>query len=58
MDFSFTDEQELLLDNARRFVAERYDFAARKQILASADGYSVGVWKELADLGFLALNVP
>ncbi|MBS0374014.1 MAG: acyl-CoA dehydrogenase family protein [Proteobacteria bacterium] len=58
MDFSFTDEQELLLDNARRFVAERYGFAARKHILASADGYSAAVWKELADLGFLALNVP
>ncbi|MBS0395440.1 MAG: acyl-CoA dehydrogenase family protein [Proteobacteria bacterium] len=58
MDFSFSPEQELLLDNARRYAAERYDFAQRKKVLASADGYSRTTWRDFAELGLLALNVP
>lgn len=58
MDFSFSSEQQLLLDTARRYVAEQYGFARRKQILASPQGYSTVVWSEFAELGFLGLIVP
>lgn len=58
MDFSFTDEQQMLLDTTRRFIAERYDFEFRKQVRASNEGWSRDTWMQLADLGLLALIVP
>lgn len=58
MDFSFTEEQQMLLDTTRRFIAERYGFEHRNQVLASTDGWSREVWKQLADLGLLAIDIP
>jgi alkylation response protein AidB-like acyl-CoA dehydrogenase len=58
MDFSFTEEQLLLEDTVRRFVAKDYTFERRRAILASAEGWSREAWQQLADLGLLALNVP
>ncbi|NEX64560.1 acyl-CoA dehydrogenase family protein [Noviherbaspirillum galbum] len=58
MDFSFTEEQQMLLDTARRFVGKDYGFETRRRIKESADGYSREVWQGLADIGLLALNVP
>lgn len=58
MDFSFSEEQQLLQDTLRRYVADHYGFERRKQIIASADGFSREVWKDFAGLGLLGLNVP
>ena len=58
MDFSFTEEQLLLEDTVRRFVAKDYAFEQRRAIRASADGWSREAWQALADLGLLALNAP
>jgi len=58
MDFSFTDEQQMLLDTTRRFIAERYDFEYRNRVRASEAGWSRETWDGLADLGVLALNIP
>lgn len=59
MDFSFTEEQQMLLDTTRRFIAKDYGFELRRQIKEKApDGYSREVWRALADIGLLSLNVP
>jgi alkylation response protein AidB-like acyl-CoA dehydrogenase len=59
MDFTFTEEQQMLLDTTRRFVAKDYSFETRRQIKEkSPDGFSREVWKGLADIGLLSLNVP
>ena len=58
MDFSFNDEQQMLLDSTRRFIAERYGFEHRNHVRASADGWSREVWKQLGELGLLAINIP
>lgn len=58
MDFSFNDEQQMLLDTTRRFIAERYGFEHRNQVRASAEGWSREVWAQLAELGLLAINIP
>ncbi|MET0892767.1 MAG: acyl-CoA dehydrogenase family protein [Pseudoxanthomonas sp.] len=58
MDFAFNDEQQMLLDTTRRFIAGRYSFEQRKQVLSSTDGWSREVWAQLADLGLLAINIP
>lgn len=58
MDFKFSEEQQMLQDTARRFIAKDYNFETRQQIKATQEGFSKEVWQGLADLGLLALNVP
>lgn len=59
MDFTFTEEQQMLQDTTRRFIAKDYGFEARRQIKEKApEGFSREVWQSLADIGLLSLNVP
>jgi len=58
MDFNLTGEQQMLGDTVQRFVAKEYGFERRRSILRSPDGWSRDVWKQLAELGLLALQVP
>lgn len=58
MDFSYTDEEQMLLDSTRRYIASSYGFEQRRQSRDSTDGWSREVWQQLAELGLLALNVP
>jgi alkylation response protein AidB-like acyl-CoA dehydrogenase len=59
MDFTYTEEQQMLQDTTRRFIAKDYGFEARRQIKEkSPEGFSRDVWQGLADLGLLALNLP
>jgi len=58
MDFNFSEEQQLLADSVQRFVREHYTFEMRREILKSATGWSREIWKEIAELGLTALNVP
>jgi len=55
VDFSFTDEQQMLQDSVRKFVRENYDFDTRKNILASEKGYSEDYWNLFAELGWLTV---
>lgn len=58
MDFTFSQEQQMLLDTTRRFIAAEASFAARRRSSTQADGFSRSVWQGFADLGLLALQVP
>ena len=58
MDFTLTDEQQMLLEATRRFLIKDYDFAAREKIRHSATGFSQSAWQAMSDLGLLALAVP
>ncbi len=55
MDFSFSQEQDILRDSVRRFVAENYNLESRRKILASDEGYDVAHWNQFAELGWLML---
>lgn len=55
MNFSFTDEQQMLQDSVQKFVRENYDFDTRKEILASDQGYSRDYWQLFAELGWLTV---
>ncbi|MFT4103620.1 MAG: acyl-CoA dehydrogenase [Burkholderiaceae bacterium] len=55
MDLNFTDEQRLLAQSVERFVAQRYDYAARARILAGTERFSGEVWSAMAEFGWLAL---
>ncbi|HEY8554553.1 MAG TPA: acyl-CoA dehydrogenase family protein [Burkholderiales bacterium] len=58
MHFTFTEEQQMLEDTVRRFVARDYTFERRRAIAASPEGWSREVWNHFAELGLLGLNVP
>jgi alkylation response protein AidB-like acyl-CoA dehydrogenase len=58
MDFNFTEEQTLLADSLRRYLAKSYALPARRQAIAAQAGYSAEHWQAYADMGVLALNVP
>jgi len=57
MDFDFSDDQEMLRDSVRKWVAKGYDFERRKGIVKSG-GFSREAWREIADLGLTGLFVP
>lgn len=58
MDFSLSDEQQILRDGARRFFREHYGFKRRRAILTSEPGFSAEHWGRYAELGWLALGQP
>jgi alkylation response protein AidB-like acyl-CoA dehydrogenase len=55
MNFDYNEEQQLLADSVRRFLAKDYDFEKRKKIVASREGYSAEVWAQLAEMGLMGL---
>ena len=57
MDLNLTDEQRLLRESAERFVAESYDADHRRKMVNDPRGFSPEVWKQFAELGWLALPI-
>ena len=55
MDFKYSEEQMGLQDTLRRFVAKSYAFEQRRSLARSEAGFSADNWKQLADIGVLAL---
>ena len=55
MDFSLSEEQQLLKDSVQRFVREEYELDIRRKLVDSELGYSDENWKKMAELGWLAL---
>ena len=51
MNFDYNEEQQLLADSVRRYLAKDYAFEARKKIVASKHGWSPAVWAKLAEIG-------
>ncbi|SEB24728.1 acyl-CoA dehydrogenase family protein [Variovorax sp. YR216] len=58
MNFQFSEEQQLLSESLSRLLGDRYGFEQRREIAASAEGWSPEVWRQLAELGVLALGIP
>jgi len=55
VDFSYSEEQQMLQDSVQKFVQRHYDFDARRKILTSADGFSQEHWQLFAELGWLTV---
>ncbi len=58
MKFDLSDEQAMLRDAAARFVRDAYGLEHRRALAKSTDGFSREYWKQYAELGWLALNLP
>ena len=57
MDFSFTEEQSMLRDTVASYLADHYDFDARRAAVKSDAGWRPSVWKAFAnDLGILGAS--
>lgn len=57
MDLNLSDEQRLLRESADRFVGETYDADHRRRRASEPLGFSADIWKQFADLGWLALPI-
>ncbi|HEY1427728.1 MAG TPA: acyl-CoA dehydrogenase [Caulobacteraceae bacterium] len=59
MDFSFTEEQTLLRASLSAWLADHYDFEARRRAVGTGPGWRPEVWKAFAqDLGILGALAP
>lgn len=55
MDFSFSQEQQMLQDSVSRYLQNSYDFDTRQALVGSDGPWSNEVWQQFADLGLMAL---
>lgn len=56
MDFSFTEEQQLLRDSLRGYLRSHYSFEHRRTTSRSESGWNAGTWSAFADqIGILSL---
>ncbi|QLC23007.1 pilus assembly protein CpaB [Parasphingopyxis sp. CP4] len=55
MDFSFTDEQQMLRDSVGKFLEKSYDFDTRQELVRSDAPWSAEAWQQFAEFGLLAL---
>ncbi|GAA1073300.1 acyl-CoA dehydrogenase family protein [Tsukamurella spumae] len=59
MDFTLTDEQSMLRDAVRSYLAGRYPLVESRSAARSEAGWQPAVWEAFAsDLGILAATVP
>lgn len=58
MNFSFTDEQNLLRESVEKLVAAEYPFEVRRGLAAGEAGFSRALWRKFAELGWLGLGIP
>ena len=58
MDFTLSEEHQLLRDSAERFVRANCSLEQRRASVASKLGYSERNWGQMAELGWLGVSVP
>jgi alkylation response protein AidB-like acyl-CoA dehydrogenase len=57
MDLTLSEEQRLLRESAERFVTETYTADHRRRMANESSGFSAAIWKQFAELGWLALPI-
>ena len=59
MNFEFSDDQRLLRDQARRFLADNASARAVRNVLDDADiSYDADLWRSIAELGWTGAIIP
>jgi len=58
MNFGFTDEQEMLRAEVRKFLDSKAPLEEVRKIMETDPGHSPKLWEEMAELGWLGLLVP
>jgi alkylation response protein AidB-like acyl-CoA dehydrogenase len=57
MDFTLTDDQQMLRDSVARYLEKEYDFSKRVKLVADG-GISPSNWRTFADLGWTGACLP
>ncbi len=58
MNFGFTDEQNLLREQTRRFLSERAPMSVVREVAGSPAGFSRELWRAASELGWTGILVP
>jgi alkylation response protein AidB-like acyl-CoA dehydrogenase len=58
MNFGFTEEQELLRQEVRKFLDAHCPMEEVRKLMETPDGFSRALWKQLGELGWTGLTVP
>ncbi len=58
MNFGFSEEQNLLRDQVRRFMQEACAMPRVRDIMGREDGFDADLWKQVGELGWIGLTVP
>ncbi len=58
MNFGFTEEQNLLRDQVRRFMQDACPISQVRMQMKSETGVSPSLWRQAAELGWLGLTIP
>ena len=58
MNFELSEEQRMLRDSLRRFLANEYSFEKRQKLIASDAGVDATTWQTLAEMGLLGFTFP
>ena len=58
MDLGFSEEQEIVRQTAKRFLAKECPSSLVRELLESETGHSPELWKKFAELGWLGMVFP
>ena len=58
MDFALNNEQQMLHESARRFFADHHPLSRARKALPFSDPASQKLWKDMAEMGWMALLAP
>jgi len=58
MNFDFSDDQKMLRDQARKFLAEKCPIKTVRSVLEGAHGHDAALWKGIADMGWMGTAIP
>ena len=58
MNFGFSEEQELLRAEVRKFLDQNASLAEVRKIVESKDGFDRNLWNRMAELGWVGLTIP
>ncbi len=58
MDFGFSEEQEMLRDAAKRFLADNCPTTFVRKMMAHETAHDPGFWKKVVELGWPSILIP
>ena len=58
MDFSFTEEQQMLREQVRSFLASEFPPERIAELASSDEGWDPRSWSTMAELGWMGLSIP
>jgi acyl-CoA dehydrogenase len=58
MNFDFSDDQKMLRDQAHKFLSEKCTAKTVRAVLEGAQGYDGGLWKQIAEMGWMGTAIP